>query len=89
VLFDDSINVKPRYAIYIINISIGGPFHYSYDDVLQVLKLPASAITAKARFGSWWISGQPSLDQKEMNALVKTGAGTLVVDLIKGGVRLK
>jgi hypothetical protein len=80
ILLDGRLNIKPTHAVTILNASKGSVVSFSYEDVLQALKVSAAVLVEKAHFGSWWISNKPSLDGSGNLALIPAGGKTLVVD---------
>jgi hypothetical protein len=80
ILLDGRLNIKPTHAVSILNASKGSLVSFSYEDVLRTLKVSPSVLAEKARFGSWWISNKPSLDESGNLALIPAGGKTLIAD---------
>ena len=80
ILLDGRLNIRPTHAVSILNASKGSLVSLSYEDVLRSLKVSPSVLAEKARFGSWWISNKPSLNESGNLALIPAGGKTLVVD---------
>jgi hypothetical protein len=80
ILLDGRLNIKPTHAVTILSASKGSLVSFSYEDVLRSLKVSPAVLAEKARFGSWWISNKPSLDESGNLALIPAGGKTLIVD---------
>jgi hypothetical protein len=89
ILLDGRLNIKPTQAVTILNASKGSVVRFSYEDVLQALKVSAAVLVEKAHFGSWWISNKPSLDGSGNLALIPAGGKTLVVDARQAKIYIK
>ncbi|NRR28992.1 hypothetical protein HSX11_02230 [Oxalobacteraceae bacterium] len=83
VLFDESINVKSRYAIVLMQQPETHQVVHDFDAVRRALELSAATLTELAR-GGWWLQGAPSLDPSGAQAIVPAGDKFLGVDLISG-----
>jgi hypothetical protein len=89
LLLDSWLNIKPSEAILIIHAGKRTITAFSYEDIMHAIKLSASTLTAKARFGSWWIAGQPFLDKSGHIASIPVGGKILLVDLDRGKISLR
>lgn len=89
ILLDGWLNIKPDYAVAILNGSQGSLISFSYEDVLRSLKISPAVLAEKARFGSWWITGKPSLDASGNLALIPAGGKTLIVDIRQAKIYAK
>lgn len=87
ILFDESINVKSRYAISLITPSAGIGVRHDFDAVRRTLGLSASTITRRATSG-WWLQGPPSLDATATVALAPAGDQCLAIELDSGRLSL-
>jgi hypothetical protein len=56
---------------------------FSDEDVLRSLNISPAVLAENARFGSWWISNKPSLDESGNLALIPYGGKMLI--LLSGG----
>jgi hypothetical protein len=83
ILFDESINVKSRYAIVVFRQPKNLDVIHDFDAVRQALNLSAAAITGSAKSG-WWLQGAPTLNAAGTQALAPTGDKFLEVDLNTG-----
>jgi hypothetical protein len=83
ILFDESINVKSRYAIVLIRQPKNLDVIHDFDAVRQALNLSAATITGSAKSG-WWLQGAPTLNAAGTQALAPTGDKFLEVDLNTG-----
>ena len=61
---------------------------YSFDEIQQVVRVPASVMVERATQGSWWISAPPYLDNSGLTAYVNTAGKVLRIDLVKGTISL-
>lgn len=87
VLFDESINVKSRYAVVLINYEKKLDVTHNFDAVAQTLGVPVAAIVRRAKSG-WWIEGKPSLDATGARAMVAAAGKCLAIDLNTGQLSL-
>lgn len=84
VLFDESINVKSRYAVVLINYQKNLEVTHDFDAIAQALGLPVATIVGRAKSG-WWLEGTPSLDTTTGSSAMVAAAGKcLVIDLNTG-----
>jgi len=81
ILLDGWLNIKPSYAVTILNASKGSLVSFSYEDVLLSLRVSPAVLAEKARFGSWWMTSKPSLDTSGTMVLIPAGGKTLIVDV--------
>ncbi len=81
ILLDGWLNIKPAYAVTILNASKGSLVSFSYEDVVRSLRVSPSVLAEKARFGSWWMTSKPSLDASENLAMIAAGGKMLIVDI--------
>jgi hypothetical protein len=81
ILLDGWLNIKPAYAVTILNASNGSLVSFSYEDVVRSLRVSPSVLAEKARFGSWWMTSKPSLDASENLVLIAAGGKMLIVDI--------
>ena len=58
--------------------SKGSLVSFSYEDVLRSLNISPAVLAENARFGSWWISNKPSLDESGNLALIPYGGKMLI-----------
>jgi len=89
ILLDGWLNIKPAYAVTILNPSKGSLVSFSYEDVVRSLRVSPSVLAEKARFGSWWMTSQPSLDASENLALIAAGGKMLIVDVRQAKIYAK
>lgn len=87
VLFDESINVKSRYAVMLVDHKTGLSVVHDFDAVARTLGLPAASIVERAKSG-WWLAGVPSIDSAGRHARVPAGGRCLRVDLATGRLSL-
>lgn len=88
LMLDEGINVKSKHAITIVNPNLDRVVRYSFDEIRQVLQVPASAMVKQASQGSWWISAPPRLDRSGLIVYVKTAGKVLQINLAKGEISL-
>jgi len=89
ILLDGWLNIKPAYAVTILNASKGSLVSFSYEDVVRSLRVSPSVLAEKARFGSWWMTSKPSLDASENLALIAAGGKMLIVDVRQAKIYAK
>jgi hypothetical protein len=89
ILLDGWLNIKPDYAVALLNSSHGSLVSFSYEDVLRSLKVSPAVLAEKARFGSWWITSKPSLDASGNLAFIPAGGKTLIVDIRQAKIYAK
>ena len=58
--------------------SKGSLVSFSDEDVLRSLNISPAVLAENARFGSWWISNKPSLDESGNLALIPYGGKMLI-----------
>jgi hypothetical protein len=88
LMLDEKINVKSKHAIVIVNPTGDRTIRYSFDEIEQVVRVPAAIMVARATQGSWWISAPPYLDKSGLIAYVNTAGKVLQIDLVKGKISL-
>jgi hypothetical protein len=88
LMLDEWINVKSKYAITIVNPDLDRVVHYNFDEIQQVLQVPASVMVKQASQGSWWISAPPRLDKSGLIAYVNTAGKVLQINLVEGKILL-
>lgn len=89
ILLDGWLNIKPAYAVTILNHSRGSLVSFSYDDILRSLGVSPAVLAEKARFGSWWITSKPSLDASGNLVLIPAGGKMLIVDVRQAKIYAK
>ena len=87
VLFDESINVKSRYAVMLVNYKSSQSVVHDFAAVARTLELPAASIVERAKSG-WWLAGAPSIDAAGTHARAPAGGRFLRVDLSTGRLSL-
>lgn len=88
LMLDENINVKSKHAITIVNLTGDRTIRYSFDEIEQVVRVPAAMMVNRATQGSWWISAPPYLDKSGLIAYVNTAGKVLRIDLVKGTISL-
>lgn len=88
LMLDEGINVNSKYAIAILNPQQNRTIYHNFEQVREVLALPASTLVQQAAGGSWWISQQPSLDESGTRARIAAGGKILTVDLETGAIAI-
>jgi hypothetical protein len=89
ILLDGWLNIKPVYAVTILNPNMGSLVSFSYEDVVRTLRVLPSVLAEKARFGSWWMTSKPSLNASENLALIAAGDKMLIVDIRQAKIYAK
>ena len=87
VLFDESINVKSRYAVVLMNYKTSQSVVHDFAAVARTLELPAASIVERAKSG-WWLAGAPSIDAAGTHARAPAGGRFVLVDLSTGRLSL-
>jgi hypothetical protein len=88
VLFDEWINVKSKYAIFLINSQQSLELSHDFDSVAKVLGEPVAKIVEQAGSG-WWLQGTPRLNDAGTTAFAKAAGKYLKIDLNTGDLTLQ
>ena len=84
LMLDEWINVKSRYAVVVLDHRAAVNVERSFEEVRNAVGVSEAKLVELANGGSWWISGEPRLEQSGKVARISVGGRILRVDLTSG-----